>query len=34
MKQFARRYVLPLLGRLTAQPQATENEAATKGEVK
>ncbi len=30
MKQFARRYVLPLWGRLTAQQQATENEAATK----
>lgn len=30
MKQFARRHVLPLWGRLTAQQQARENEAATK----
>ncbi len=30
MKQFARKYVLPLLGRLTTQRQATEHDTATK----
>lgn len=33
-KHLARRHVLPLWGRLTVQRRATENEAATKGEVK